>query len=153
MLSHCSRMYPPKLSDLDSDCLARKRFPARKDRHDSMHRGSRGRHSKARVQNTKGRKHTRACSPMPVEDDGPERLDCRAPPGHPAYLYYLEPRYRSESPPSAHRDRCPICSKAVRGGWLSCTRNRGQFVELRHEPVSATVRGGFLGNRHGSAIR
>src|SRR5712691_13299904 len=151
MLSHCSRMCPPKPNDLDNDCPARMTFPGQKDRHDSKHRGYRGRHSKERVQNTKGRKRRRACSPALAQDGGPERLDCRAPPGHQEYLRYLELPYRSEFQPSVHRDRCPSGNTGARGGWLSCTRNRAQFVELRRERESATVQDEFLGTRHGSA--
>jgi hypothetical protein len=58
---------------------------------------------------------------------------------------------RSESPPSAHRYHFPIGSTDSRGGQPRCTRNPVQFVESRREPASATARGGFPGNRRGSA--
>src|SRR5438552_4692645 len=86
-----------------------------------------------------------------AEGGGPETLDCPAPRAHPVYLRYLELRYRSEFQPSVHRYHCPSGNTGARGGWLSCTRNRAQFVELRREPESATVQAGFLGTRRGSA--
>src|SRR6266566_1390462 len=87
-----------------------------------------------RAQSTTDRKRTRAYFPALAEGGGPKMLDCPAPRAHPVYLRYLELRYRSEFQPSVHRDRYPIGSISVRGGWLSCTRNRAQFVELRREP-------------------
>src|SRR6266566_2774459 len=151
MLSHCSRMCPLKPNDLDNDCPARMRFPVRRDRHDSMRHGCRGRHSKECAQSTTDRKRTRAYFPALAEGGGPETLDCPAQLAHPVYLRYLELRYRSEFQPSVHRDHCPSGNTGARGGWLSCTRNRARFVELRREPESATAQAGFLGTRRGSA--
>src|ERR1035441_5927535 len=151
MPSHCWRMCPPRPLDLDNDCRARKRFPARKDRHDNTHHGYHGRHSKGHVQNITDQKRKRACSPAPVAGDDPEKLDFRAPPGHQAYLHYLEPRYKSEFQPSVRRDRFPIGSRVVHAGSPSCTRNRAQFAELRREPESAAGRAGFPESRHESA--